>query len=155
MCIRDSRYGIGNNFGIAGGDSGQALAHLTGQRASYGFINSDSGNDWTADKLRALLDQDLPLIFSTGAPCALASSYGVKRRHAYSYESYDPATQKFYLRNAWGFEHANVTFEGLQIMGSNVAYLDGTKTKMTRIDTNSTFSAAYGCLLYTSDAADE
>ncbi|MDB4520472.1 pre-peptidase C-terminal domain-containing protein, partial [Akkermansiaceae bacterium] len=139
-----NRYGIGNNFGIAGGDSGQALAHLTGQRASYGFIDSDAGNQWTAGKLRALLDQDLPLIFSTGAPCALASSYGVKRRHAYSYESYDPATQKFYLRNSWGFAHAYVTFEGLQIMGSNVAYLDGTKTKMERIDANSTFSAAYG-----------
>ena len=139
-----NRYGIGNAFGIAGGDSGQALSHLTGQKASYGFIDSDPGNEWTADKLRALLDQDLPLIFSTGAPCALASSYGVKRRHAYSYESYDPQTQKFYLRNSWGFEHAYVTFEGLQIMGSNVAYLDGTKTKMERIDANSTFSAAFG-----------
>ncbi|MCH1498768.1 MAG: DUF5011 domain-containing protein, partial [Akkermansiaceae bacterium] len=126
------------------GDSGQALSHLTGQKASYGFIDSDPGNEWTADKLRALLDQDLPLIFSTGAPCALASSYGVKRRHAYSYESYDPQTQKFYLRNSWGFEHAYVTFEGLQIMGSNIAYLDGTKTKMERIDANSTFSAAFG-----------
>ena len=139
-----NRYGIGNAFGIAGGDSGQALSHLTGQRASYGFIDSEPGNEWTADKLRALLDQDLPLVFSTGAPCALASSYGVKRRHAYTYESYDPQTQKFYLRNSWGFEHAYVTFEGLQIMGSNVAYLDGTKTKMERIDANSTFSAAFG-----------
>ena len=139
-----NRYGIGNAFGIAGGDSGQALSHLTGQKASYGFIDSDPGNEWTADKLRALLDQDLPLIFSTGAPCALASSYGVKRRHAYSYEGYDPETQKFYLRNSWGFEHAYVTFEGLKVMGSNVAYLDGTRTKMERIDANTTFSAAYG-----------
>ncbi|MDA7537446.1 DUF5011 domain-containing protein [Akkermansiaceae bacterium] len=139
-----NRYGIGNAFGIAGGDSGQALSHLTGQKASYGFIDSEPGNEWTADKLRALLDQDLPLVFSTGAPCALASSYNVKRRHAYTYESYDPQTQKFYLRNAWGFEHAYVTFEGLQVMGSNIAYLDGTKTKMERIDANSTFSAAFG-----------
>ncbi len=138
-----NRYGIGNNFGIAGGDPGQALSHITGQKASYGFIAEDS-TDWTADKLRALIEADLPMVFSTGAPCGLASSYGVKRRHAYTYESYDPATQKFYLRNAWGFAHAYVTFEGLQIMGSNVAYLDGTRTKMQRIDASSTFSAAYG-----------
>jgi uncharacterized repeat protein (TIGR02543 family) len=137
-----NRYGIGLNFGIAGGDPGQALSHLTGQKASTGFI--DEASDWTTDKLWALLDQDLPLIFSTGAPCALASSYGVKRRHAYTFESYDPQTQKFYLRNSWGFQHAYVTFEGLKIMGSSVAYLDGTKTKMERIDANSTFSAAYG-----------
>ena len=138
-----NRYGIGNNFGIAGGDPGQALSHITGQKASYGFIAEDS-TDWTADKLRALIEADLPMVFSTGAPCGLASSYGVKRRHAYTYESYDPVTQKFYLRNAWGVAHANVTFEGLQIMGSNVAYLDGTRTKMQRIDASSTFSAAYG-----------
>ena len=138
-----NRYGIGNNFGIAGGDPGQALSHITGQKASYGFIAEDS-TDWTADKLRALIEADLPMVFSTGAPCGLASSYGVKRRHSYTYESYDPVTQKFYLRNAWGFNHAYVTFEGLQIMGSNVAYLDGTRTKMQRIDASRTFSAAYG-----------
>ena len=138
-----NRYGIGNNFGIAGGDPGQALSHITGQKASYGFI-AEGSTEWTADKLRALIEADLPMVFSTGAPCGLASSYGVKRRHAYTYESYDPATQKFYLRNAWGFAHAYVTFEGLQIMGSNVAYLDGTRTKMQRIDASSTFSAAYG-----------
>jgi len=107
-----NRYGIGNHFGIAGGSASLALSHISGQEATHKFISE----------------------FSTSAPCALASRHGVKRKHTYTYESYDVASGTFFLRNPWGNSHANVTFEDLQEMGSNLAYLDGTREQMQRID---------------------
>ena len=63
------------------------------------------------------------------------------RKHTYTYESYNASTQKYFLRNPHGKNHAQVTFAGLKDMGSNLAYLDGTRTKMQRIDpSDSSFS---------------
>ena len=141
-----NRYGIGNNFGIAGGSAGYALSHITGQKSSYVFIDGDNAS-FTSETLRELINKDLPLVFSTQAPCPLASSYGVQRSHTYTFESYDIQTQKFHLRNAWGHTHADVTFAGLQVMGSNLHYLDGTKTKLQRINPEeSAFSATDGAV---------
>ena len=130
-----NRYGIGNFFGIAGGSAHMALSHVTGQESSYKFISSGAGDSGlTEAELIEMINKKLPMVFSTSAPCQLASHYGVKRKHTYTYESYDVATQKFFLRNPWGNSHATVTFAGLQHMGSNLAYLDGTRRKMERIN---------------------
>ncbi|OUU68270.1 MAG: hypothetical protein CBC27_11925, partial [Opitutia bacterium TMED67] len=138
-----NRYGIGNNFGIAGGNASQALSHVSGQKSSYKFISDDQNLDHglTEAQLIEMVSKKLPMVFSTGAPCAKASSYGVIRKHTYTYESYNASTQKYFLRNPHGKNHAQVTFAGLKDMGSNLAYLDGTRTKMQRIDpSDSSFS---------------
>ena len=147
-----NRYGIGNHFGIAGGSAVMALSHITGQEASYKFISekTDDNGDFGKAWLIAQIEAKLPLVFSTSAPCPLASSKGVKRKHTYTYESYgvvegnnETQAGRFFLRNPWGNTHANVTWEDLKELGSNVAYLDGSRTKMTRIDpTDSAFSAS-------------
>ena len=65
--------------------------------------------------------------------------------HTYSIEKFDKLTEKYHLRNAWGFGDAYVTFEALKLMGSQLHYLDGTKTRMERINPDeSTFSASDG-----------
>ena len=148
-----NRYGIGNHFGIAGGSAVMALSHITGQESSYKYISEDTDdNDPDSGKawLIAQIEAKLPLVFSTSAPCALATTKGVKRKHTYTYESYgvvegneETIAGQFFLRNPWGNTHANVTWEDLKELGSNVAYLDGTRTKMSRIDpTDSAFSAS-------------
>ena len=139
-----NRYGIGNHFGIAGGSAVMALSHVSGQKSSYKFISDgDSDSGLAEAKLIEMINKKLPMVFSTSAPCPLASHYGVKRKHTYTYESYDMATQKFFLRNPWGNTHAEVTFAGLKHMGSDLAYLDGTRKKMERIDpSQSTFSVS-------------
>ena len=139
-----NRYGIGNNFGIAGGSAGYALSHVTGQKSSYVYL--DEGNTtFTSENLREIIDADLPIIFSTAPPCTLPASYGVMCSHTYSIEKFDELTEKFHLRNAWGFGDAYVTFEALKLMGSQLHYLDGTKTRMERINPDeSTFSASDG-----------
>ena len=147
-----NRYGIGNHFGIAGGSAVMALSHITGQEASYKYISekTDDNGDFGKAWLVAQIEAKLPLVFSTSAPCPLASSKGVKRKHTYTYESYgvvegntESQAGRFFLRNPWGNTHANVTWEDLKELGSNVAYLDGSRTKMTRIDpTDSAFSAS-------------
>ena len=129
-----------------------ALSHITGQEASYKFISekTDDNGDFGKAWLIAQIEAKLPLVFSTSAPCPLASSKGVKRKHTYTYESYgvvegnnETQAGRFFLRNPWGNNHANVTWEDLKELGSNVAYLDGSRTKMTRIDpTDSAFSAS-------------
>ncbi|MDA7509905.1 C2 family cysteine protease [bacterium] len=127
-----NRYGIGNHFGIAGGSASLALSHISGQESSHKFITE--GSSLNQAELIDMVDRKLPMVFSTSAPCALASLKGVKRKHTYTYESYDVTSGTFFLRNPWGNSHANVTFEDLQEMGSNLAYLDGTREQMQRID---------------------
>ena len=85
-----NRYGIGNHFGIAGGSAVMALSHITGQEASYKYISekTDDNGDFGKAWLVAQIEAKLPLVFSTSAPCPLASSKGVKRKHTYTYESY-------------------------------------------------------------------
>ena len=129
-----NRYGIGNHFGIAGGSASLALSHISGQEATHKFISESDDSPVNKEELIVMVDKKLPMVFSTSAPCALASHYGVKRKHTYTYESYDVASGTFFLRNPWGSSHANVTFEALEKMGSNLAYLDGTREKMQRID---------------------
>ncbi len=129
-----NRYGIGNHFGIAGGSASLALSHISGQEATHKFISESGDSPVNKEELIDMVDRKLPMVFSTSAPCALASRHGVKRKHTYTYESYDVASGTFFLRNPWGNSHANVTFEDLQEMGSNLAYLDGTREQMQRID---------------------
>ena len=139
-----NRYGIGNNFGIAGGSAGYALSHVTGQKSSYVYLD-EKNTTFTSEKLREIIDADLPIIFSTSPPCQLPASYGVVCSHTYSIEEYDSLTGKYHLRNAWGFADAYVTFEALKLMGSQLHFLDGSKTKMERINPEeSTFSASDG-----------
>jgi uncharacterized protein YvpB len=38
---------------------------------------------------------------------------GIQNKHAYTITGYDAATDKFFLRNPWGEQHANVTWEQL------------------------------------------
>ncbi|MBT5064399.1 MAG: hypothetical protein HOM65_18340, partial [Verrucomicrobia bacterium] len=109
-----------------------ALSHISGQESSHKFITE--GSSLNQAELIDMVDRKLPMVFSTSAPCALASLKGVKRKHTYTYESYDVASGTFFLRNPWGNSHANVTFGDLQEMGSNLAYLDGTREQMQRID---------------------
>ena len=107
-----NRYGIGNNFGIAGGSAGYALSHVTGQKSSYVYLDEDN-TTFTSENLREIIDADLPIIFSTAPPCTIPASYGVVCSHTYSIENFDKLTEKFHLRNAWGFGDAYVTFAAL------------------------------------------
>ena len=90
-----NRYGIGNHFGIAGGSASLALSHISGQEATHKFISESDDSPVNKEELIVMVDKKLPMVFSTSAPCALASHYGVKRKHTYTYERYDVASGTF------------------------------------------------------------
>jgi hypothetical protein len=100
---------------IDGGWMDDATRHLTGLSAYRGYVNNISPT-----QLVSLVNsnQILTVGFIHG------DGYGVHNQHAYTITSYNSSTGTFALRNPWGRQHANLTWQQLAnlravIAGSN------------------------------------
>lgn len=78
------------------GDSSQVYAEIVGTEKT-------STKGWTESQHIALLDMGMAMLVSY-------------QSHTYHFESYDADTGIFFLRNPWGYNHINATWEQLEAM---------------------------------------
>jgi hypothetical protein len=89
---------------ISGGWMAPVMREITGMAAS-----SQSVSSMTQQQLINLVNSNQLLT----AGFVYGGGYGVVNSHAYTITSYNSSTGRFHLRNPWGFQDADVTWQEL------------------------------------------
>ena len=97
---------VSNDYrSIEGGWMDYVIKQVTGLDATFKWISSNM----TKTQLISLVNSSQILT----AGFVYGEGYGVYNGHAYTISSYNATTDKFRLRNPWGSEHADVTWNQL------------------------------------------